>query len=131
MKRTYNTGIDTNQITLEVKVGTVGTAYTSVYLARGGGQQTKIAESNEDSGNISEINIGEASTLRNSYLVILTSIDLTNIEPDLWENQGDNLRVRYHLNGGFSGYQVYNQDTDDTKILPNGKILITKPIELL
>lgn len=131
MKRTYNTGMDTNQIILGVTIGTVGTAYTSVYLTRSGGQQTKIAESDENSGNIVPTNIGKAEVVRNSYLVILTSIDLTNAEKNTWENQGDNLIIRYRLSGGFSGDQVYNQDTDDTKILPNGKILVTKPIELL
>lgn len=131
MKRIYNTGLDTNQISLRVIVGTVGTAYTSVYLARSGGQQTKIAESSEDSGNIAETVIGPASQVRNSYLIILTSIELNANDIDLWEQQADNLVIRYHLNGGFSGYQVYNHDTDDTKLLPNGKILVTKPIELL
>jgi len=131
MKRIYNTGLDTNQITLGVTVGTVGIAYTSVYLSRSGGQQLKIAESNEDSGNIKEKSIGTASSLRSSYLIILTSIDLTNVDKDLWQNQADNLSIRYHLSGGFSGSQIYNQDIDDTKVLPNGKILVTKPVELL
>jgi hypothetical protein len=132
MKKTYQTGIDTNQISLGVTVGTVGTAYTSVDLARGDGQQSKIAESNEDSGNIADANIGNASFLRNSYLIIRTIIDLSNIDPQLWGNQKDNLIIRYHLTGGLSGDQIYNQDLDDIVSSPNGKtIVITKPIELL
>lgn len=132
MKRTYNTGVDLNQITLGVVIGTVGTAYTSVYLTRGGGQQTKIAESNEDSGNITDINIGNATFLRASYILVRTIIDLSNIDSALWENQKENLTIRYHLNGGFSGNQIYNQDLDDIISSPNGKtIVITKPIELL
>ena len=132
MKRTYNTGVDTNQIILGVTVGTVGTAYTSVYSSRSGGQQTKIAESNEDSGNIAEANIGDATNLRNSYLVIRTIIDFSNVDPTLWANQKDNLISRYNFKGGFSGDQIYDHDIDDIISSPNGKtIVITKPIELL
>ncbi len=131
MKRQYNTGLDANPISLEVKVGTVGTAYTSVYLARSGGQQTKIAESNVDSGNIAAQSIGKAADLKNGYLVILTSIDLSNVEPDKRANAAENLVIRYHISGGFSGDQVYNQDTDDIKILPKGQVLVTKPIQLV
>jgi hypothetical protein len=128
MKRTYNIGIDTNQIML----GTVGTAYTSVYSTRSGGQQTKIVESNEDSGNIAEANIGDATSLRNSYLVVRTIIDLSNIDPTLWANQKDNIISKYNIKGGFSGHQIYNQDVDDIFSSPNGKtIVITKPIEFL
>lgn len=126
MKRTYITGEDTNTITLGVKVGTVGTACTSVYSARSGGQQTKITESEDDTGNIKDTNIGKASKLHNSYLLIITVIDLSAFDTSTW----DNLTIRYHLNGGFSGNQVFNQDLDDTKTLPDGKIIITKPIEL-
>jgi hypothetical protein len=131
MKRQYNTGLDTNPISLEVKVGTVGTAYTSVYLARSGGQQTKIAESNVNSGNISLQEIGKAADLKNGYLVILTSIDLSNVDPANWPGATENMVLRYHLSGGFSGDQIYNQDTDDIKVLPKGQILVTKPIQLV
>jgi hypothetical protein len=131
MKRTYETGIDTNQITLGVKVGTEGTAYTSANIIRSGGQQTKIAESNEESGNISEKNIGNSSDLRNSYLIVRTIIDLSNIDKSLWSNLKENLVIRYQLSGGFSANQVYNQDLDDINTSPEGKIIIvTKPIEL-
>jgi hypothetical protein len=126
MKRTYITGEDTNSITLGVKVGTQGTAYSSVYTAHSGGLETKIADSEDATGSIRNVNIGKASKLRNSYLLISTVIDLSAFDPTTW----DNLTIRYHLNGGGSGNQVYNQDIDDTKMLPNGKILVTKPIEL-
>ena len=132
MKRTYNTGIDTNKITLSVKVGTVGTAFTAVYLSRSGGQWSQIGQSNEDSGNIEEKNVGNASHVRNCYLVIRTVIDMSHIDASLWENQKDQLVIRYHLKGGFSGNQVYNQDVDDITTTPQGKIIVvTKPIELL
>lgn len=131
MKRTYETGMDTNVITLGVKVGTVGVAYTSANIIRSGGQQKKIAESNEESGNIAEQAIGKAADLKGSYLVVRTIIDLSHIDKSLWATQADNLVIRYHLSGGLSGNQVYNQDLDDINTSPDGKIIIvTKPIEL-
>lgn len=130
MKRVYDTGEDANSILLNVSVGTVGTAYTAVYLARSGGQQTKLAESNVDSGDIAERKIGAAHELRNAYLQILTYIDLTSVDEEHRKNAIDNLVIRYYLRGGFSGYQVYDHDLDDTIVMPNGKVMVTKPIEL-
>lgn len=132
MKRTYDIGIDTNQIELGVKVGTIGTAYTSVYLARSGGQNSKIAESSVDSGSIKDDFIGEAKQLKAAYLIIRTTVDFSNIDSGKWPSQADKIVVRYHLNGGFSGNQIYNYDTDDVDIVLNGKVIvISKPIELL
>ncbi len=131
MKRIYDLGMDTNQISLSVTVGTVGIAHTRVNIARSGGQNTNIAESNVESGNIPEKNIGNASELRNSYIVIHTMIDFSNIEKELWPNQKEKLIIRYYLNGGFSGSQEYNHDTDDVNSMLEGRILsIIKPIEL-
>lgn len=131
MKRTYETGIDNNSISCAVRVGTVGVAYTSADIIRSGGQTTRVAESNEQSGSISERTIGSASYLRDSYLVVRTIIDLSHVDKSLWAGQKDNLVIRYALNGGFSGSQVYNQDLDDINTSPDGKIIIvTKPIEL-
>lgn len=60
MKRIYDVGLDSNQIVLGVQVGTVGTAYTSVYLARSGGQHWKLAESSHKSGSIPNRLLGQA-----------------------------------------------------------------------
>ena len=131
MKRIYDTGIDTNQIKCAVKIGTVGIAYTAMYIARTGGQWTKIKESSTDSGNIRAFTLGKAVNLKNSYLVIRTIIDFSNIDNNLWGVQEDSIVARYHFEGGFSGKQTYNQDTDDITSSPNGKIIIvTKPIQL-
>lgn len=126
MKRTYITGDDDHLITLGVKISTLGTACTSVYTAHGGGQEIKIADSTDDTGHIKEIIIGKASELKDSYLLVISIVDLSNLDQTEW----DNTTVHYHLNGGASGSQAYNEDIDDTKLLPNGKLIITKPIEL-
>ena len=132
MKRIYDTGIDTNQIVFGVNVGTVGTAYTSVYHARTGIQSSKIDESNVDSGNITDHVLGEALNIKSAYLIVRSTIDFSNIGKDQWSNQANNIIIEYHLDGGFSGNQVYDYDSDDKDIVLNGKVVvITKAIELI
>ncbi len=132
MKRTYNAGLDSNKIAFGATVGTVGVAYTSVYCKRTGGQQTKLAESNKNSGDIKETGIGEAISLKGSYLIITTYIDFSAFDKKQWEQLKDTISVRYKLDGGFSGTQLYNHDLDDVQPIMDGKIVIvTKPIEIL
>lgn len=131
MNETYNTGMDQNQISSAVNVGTTGTAYSTMYIARNGEDPLKIAESNENNGNIVSQVIGKASELRNSYLIIRTIIDLSNIDPSLWINQQQNLSIKYSLDGGFSGSQLYRVNNDDITASSTGKnIIVTKSIEL-
>ena len=131
MNNSYDTGNDANQITFSVKVGTVGTAFTSASIARSGGQQTKIAESNEDSGSISEQSIGNASDIRTGFLVVRTNVDLSNVDKSLWQGLKNKLVVSYQLNGGSAGKQIYKHDNDDMRATPDGKaIVVTKAIEL-
>ncbi|WP_109097706.1 hypothetical protein [Aquimarina sp. AU58] len=132
MKRVYEIGNDTNQINCTVKIGTVGVAYTAVYIARSGGQWSQIKESTSSSGNIKSFLVGQAIDLRDSYLVIRTIIDFSTIDKDLWNEQKNNIVARYYLKGGLLGAQTYNHDTDDITSSSNGKIVvITKPIKLI
>lgn len=132
MKRIYDTGIDTNQIVFGVNVGTVGTAYTSVNHARTGVQSSKLEESNENSGNIVDHILGDSLHIKTAYLIIRSTIDFSNIGKDQWSNQADNITIKYHLDGGFSGNQVYDYDSDDRDIVLDGKVVvITKAIELI
>jgi|GEM_PF-3398456 len=132
MKRTYDTGMDNNSIKIEVKIGTVGVAYTASYLFRTGGQSTKLSESNEESGNIPESEIGKADYLRKSYIVIRTMIDFGHLTDQEREIAVDNIRTAYIFLGGFSGSQNYNYDNDDLTITPDKKsAIIIKAIEMI
>lgn len=132
MKRTYDTGMDNNTIELEVKIGSVGVAYTATYLFRTGGQWTKLKESNEESGNIPNSEIGKADYLRKSYIVIRTMIDFGHLTEQEREIAVVNIRTAYIFSGGFSGIQNYNYDNDDLTITPDKKLAtIIKAIEMI
>ncbi|MFN3445236.1 MAG: hypothetical protein ACK44D_05805 [Bacteroidia bacterium] len=132
MKRTYDTGMDNNSIILEVKIGTVGVAYTATYLSRTGGQWTKLSESNEENGNIPESEIGKASYLRSSYIVIRSIIDFGHLSENEREIAVNNINASYIFTGGFSGRQDYNFDNDDLTVTPDKKLVtIIKAIEMI
>jgi hypothetical protein len=132
MKRTYDTGMDNNSIKLDVKIGTVGVAYTATYLFRTGGQWTELSESNEENGSIPESEIGKANYLRKSYIVIRSMIDFGHLSENEREIAVKNIRASYIFSGGFSGYQDYNFDNDDLTITPDKKLVtIIKAIEMI
>ncbi|MDP4270213.1 MAG: hypothetical protein Q8909_08805, partial [Bacteroidota bacterium] len=122
------TGENDHPITLGVKVKTQGVAHTVVYKANAGEKEVAIAHSNptDDLGEIKEFVLGKASELKDDYLLIVSTIDLSNLDQTQW----DNTTVRYHLNGGASGNQAFEEDMDDTKMTPDGKLIVTKPIKL-
>lgn len=132
MKRTYDTGMDNNSIQLEVKIGTVAVAYSASYLFRAGGQWTKLSESNQGSGNIAENEIGKASFLRKSYIVIRSMLDFGHLKEKEREAAVNNIKASYIFTGGFSGYQNYNHDNDDLTVTPDKKMVtIIKAIEMI
>jgi hypothetical protein len=132
MKRTYDTGMDNNSINLDVKIGTVGVAYTATYLFRTGGQWTKLSESNEKNGNIPESEIGKANYLRKSYIVIRSMINFGHLSQNEREIAVNNIRASYIFSGGFTGHQDYNFDNDDLTITPDKKLVtIIKAIEMI
>lgn len=132
MKRTYNTGIDTNNIEFDVSVGTVGVASTIITQRWSGGTYKVLRESDTGSGNIPEFPAGTAAELRNSFLVSVTVIDFGALPQEQWEQAARTIAIYYTLDGGFSGHQYFNHDTDDLIASQSGKIVvITKPIEMI
>lgn len=131
MKRTYITGMDTNEIVFSLEVGTAGIVHSLAHICRTGGVRTKIGESDLNSGAIATKTLGKAAELKGSYLVILTTVDIGALDKSLQEQLIRTLSIRYHLQGGFSGIQVFGYDPDDVIVAQGGKlIIVTKPIEL-
>lgn len=131
MRKSYNTGADSNRITLEVTAGTVGVAHTAVTQRWTGGNHKIIKESNADSGNIPEFDAGSAAELKGSFLVITTVVDFANIPQQNWEQAAKTLSVEYTFDGGFSGHQSFDYDDDDKVISQGGKLaVVTKIVEM-
>jgi hypothetical protein len=122
MKREYILGEDSNQITLEVTIGTTAIASTVVARHRSGGEKTVIARSDVDSGNIGNTAIGSAAALRDSVLVIVTVLNIT--DPTHIDSMLHGLVTRYKIAGGFSGMQTYDHDTDDITINASNTIVV-------
>jgi hypothetical protein len=130
MKVSYNLGIDSNQITVGVNIGTTGVAYTTIDLIHNG-NKTTIAESNTESGNIADRVIGIAGDLRNSYLIIITNIDFSNLDRKQQKTEMGHVYTDYHVSGGMSGNLHYHADKDDIEEVTPTELMITKAIELL
>ena len=133
MKRNYQvTQIDTDPISIEVKVGTVGIAYSVAYQSKSGGQKTILAESTVQSGKINKKNVGTSGSLRNSYVMIQTVITLGAALASDWESIVNNIFIAYTFSGGFSGKLTFNYDSDDVTISGDGMVaVITKPVEMV
>ncbi len=131
MKRVYETGVDANEISCAVKIGTVGVAYSEIKFARFGGQWAKIKQSRVGSGNIASFKLGKAKEVRNSYIIITTIIDFSLVPKNEWEDHIKRIYTEYSFDGGILGKQDYHYDSDDIIFTPNGYVSITKPIKLL
>lgn len=132
MEQNYDTGLSSNQIEFEVKVGTVGTAYTAVYLTKKDEKSEKIIESNANSGNIKNQIIGTAGELKTRQLIIRTSIDFSNVNATQWNNSIAAIDISYSLKGGFAGNLSFSPEQNDIDIVLDGKeVVITKAILLI
>lgn len=130
MIRIYQTGLDNNQIHIQVQFGTVGIASTIVQYSRPGNPVLNIAVSNVGSGNITNTFAGYAGNIRNGSLYIKTVINLNPLPPAIRQNALNNMTAQYTLTGGFSGIQSFSFDPDDRVVSPSGYVIVTKQIVL-
>jgi hypothetical protein len=131
MRVTYTGGLATNAITLQVTIGTVAVAYTTVDFVKGSASQ-RIAESDTESGNIPEKGIGTAGALQNNFVVTTTILDFSHIPPDERQTQISTLSTQYVVKGGLDGGKNFSADADDIVISPDkSNVVVTKVIQFL
>ena len=123
----YDVGIGTEQIMLDVNVGTVGVTATVVTV-----NNEKIASS-KDGNNIVNVNIGSADKLKNSDLIIQTMIDISHIENDLRTKAIENTVINYCLKGSSSELEdkIYDRNPSQLIWLSDCKVMILKVIKLI
>jgi hypothetical protein len=126
MIKNYEVGMDNNEITLEVTVGTEALAQSVAYLA-GATSSVLIAESTLDDGNISAKKIGTGAEVRQKVVSVTTTIDCKLLPAEQWPTLLANLAITYVLNGGVSGRQDSKPDPDDIRKTESGRfITVTK-----
>ena len=121
MERDYHGGLDQNLISLRVKVGTPATVYSNAFQRLSGGQKIIKGESSMTSnGNIATVAIGNAGQLKNTKMVVQTTVDFRALPDDVQDAiRNDphafktNLVIEYTFDGGFSGLQTFDYDYDD------------------
>ena len=124
MRENYNIGSDTNEIKVEVKIGTPGLAHTIIFLFPPEGGHNILKESDVDSGNVEETFVGTGGELVGGYLQIRTVVDFGAIDSSQWEQLGNTIFCEYLLTGGLSGSHSYSCDTDDKSTSNNGRIVV-------
>lgn len=139
MERNYSVGLGTNNISLQVKVGSLATCYTKAILKLSGGQKIPKGESPQNTnGNVDKTGIGLASNLLSNELTVSTIADFGALPPEQIQSiLGDahtlkvNLKVEYVFDGGFSGIQIFDYDYDDFTIIGSTQVIITKEIDFV
>lgn len=131
MRKGYKIGEFNDPIKLKATIGTPGIANTKVFQFFGDGQAKLLAESNVDSGNISETAIGKGAELIGSFIKIRTLIDFGSIDSSQWKQLYETLVGKYGISGGFAGKQSYSHDDDDKTNSTDGRfVVIDMEIEL-
>ncbi|QIP15673.1 hypothetical protein G8759_25095 [Spirosoma aureum] len=120
----YKVG-SSNDIQISAFVDTEGIAKTSVFQKRGSASKVGIAESDKDSGgNIPTTHIGNSISLINSFIIFITSIDLSQIDKDNLDSVIDDTEVIYTFSGGPLGQEDITPTSNDI-ILSDDKRVMT------
>jgi len=116
-------------ITYAVKVSSRGNASTVPRLRRSGGSVINLpASAPAQNGSIPTINLGESLTLIGSVLVFDTAILLDGIPQNELDNVFEELRIRFTLNGGLDGPQVYDLSSKEKMQFMDKKLIVASKV---
>jgi hypothetical protein len=124
MMKNYITGGDNGELKLGVTVGTPGIANTVVFRFKDNEPDTKIAESNVDSGNVLEKVIGSLPYFKNTQLKVRTIVNFVGFPSTQWEQLGETVAMKVKLSGGFSGSETFQYDEEDKASSESGKVVV-------
>lgn len=133
MEQKYHVGTGSDFITLEVTVGTVGSAYCNVSLFKGAVSSGVIAESLPPDGSISESSLGTATEVGGVWVIVRTLINFGHLPLEVRKTAVEHIVAEYHFEGGVNGPQSFSFNPEtDLVVTPNYTIAsITSKIELL
>jgi hypothetical protein len=127
----YNISNATTNIEIEVKMGTVGIAFSGIYLSPPGQQWQAMPDTDSHNGNINRYNLGQPQHLQGKYLLIQSQVDFSIIDESLWKNQQENLILRYNLYGGDPNPMPLSYTNDELISSKKGKLIVINKIILL
>jgi len=133
MEQKYVVGTGDAIITLEVTVGTVGSAYCNFSIFKGAVSSGAIAESLPPDGSIPEEPLGTANEVGGGCVIIRTLINFGHLPVEVRKMAVERIVAEYHFEGGVMGPQsfAFNPETD-LVVTPNYTIAsITSKIELI
>jgi hypothetical protein len=130
MDGSYPIGLNAAAIFLEVTVSTPGEA-TTVAWSVTAGSSTEVAANDvtDPTGYIPKTKIGNAS-LAGSDIEIRTIIDLSLVDPTIWESAYTNLSVLYMMSGGVTPQQFECADGNKSKNASGSLIRVVKIIHV-
>ena len=132
MSNSYHLRNDNSEISLKVKVGTIGNASTIATKNRSGGSFEEVAASPATAnGNISKKKIGISSDLLGSTIVVDIAILLDGVPKNQLDQAFENLFVRVTFFGGLDGEQFYDIGPNEKKqFMDKTLIIASKAIKM-
>ncbi len=133
MSNIYHLLNNANDISLQVKVGTIGNPSTIATKHRVGGSFEEVARSAKNAaGNVAKKKIGVSSELIGSTLVIDTAILLDGVPANQLDQAFENLFLRVTLFGGLDGEQFYDIAPSEKKQFMDKKLIVaSKAVKLI
>lgn len=133
MSNSYHLRNDNSEISLKVKVGTIGNASTIATKNRSGGSFEEVAASPATAnGNINKKKIGISSDLLGSTIVVDVAILLDGVPKNQLDQAFENLFVRVTFFGGLDGEQFYDIGPNEKKqFMDKTLIIASKAIKMI
>ena len=118
-------------VKLQVQAGVVGIAVSRVDL-KFEGKYTKLFNSESGSGgNIPPAKVGINRKLKDSMLRVRTSINLSNLPPELREKAIETIFIIYGLEGGPEGEKKYQAFQNEVMKIDDLNVIVTKKITFI
>lgn len=122
-QETYHVGANNGAITLSVAVSTPGIADTDPALIDSNGNTNFLNCISGPTGNLNNVNVGNAAALIGQGLAINTTIDLQSVASNLWPTLFNSLVVHYTLSGGADGTKTFTLAADEKAADPTGQFI--------
>lgn len=133
MSNIYHLLNTVGDVSLQVKIGTIGNASTVATKHRVGGSFEELARSAKNAaGNVTKKKIGTSAELIGSTLVVDTAILLDGVPAAQLDQAFENFFLRVTLYGGLDGEQFFDIAPSEKKQFMDKRLIVaSKAIKLI